>query len=279
VKDPWERLVPSSTANADAKRRPGTVQLYVARRFTALFSDYHYFMPTLHLNTARWPTLQSGDGKFLDLPDLPGLPNLDRSTVAGISVAIAGNILISLALNCQKLAHRRLEIEREGLRDSNDQKTSAKPRPIGGNALGITVEEQDEFEDTEAIAEPLESETTAASAVADAETEPLLNRPQATHSYGSHASEPALVSTARKPPWFSRFSPWGTRSKLALSDMDGVDLQAAHSIIPVDVVTVRPKSPERQDSKRSQMSLDQTNESAYLKSKLWCAAHTAHASV
>lgn len=40
-----------------------------------------------------------------------GFPNLSRSTVAGISAAIAGNMLISLALNLQKLAHRRLERE------------------------------------------------------------------------------------------------------------------------------------------------------------------------
>ncbi|EIM88129.1 DUF803-domain-containing protein [Stereum hirsutum FP-91666 SS1] len=42
-----------------------------------------------------------------------GFPNLSRSTVAGISAAIAGNMLISLALNLQKLAHRRLEREWE----------------------------------------------------------------------------------------------------------------------------------------------------------------------
>lgn len=43
-----------------------------------------------------------------------GFPNLSGSTVAGISAAIAGNVLISLALNLQKLAHRRLEREWEG---------------------------------------------------------------------------------------------------------------------------------------------------------------------
>lgn len=42
-----------------------------------------------------------------------GFPNLSGSTVAGISAAIAGNMLISLALNLQKLAHRRLEREWE----------------------------------------------------------------------------------------------------------------------------------------------------------------------
>ncbi|EGO01857.1 hypothetical protein SERLA73DRAFT_103923 [Serpula lacrymans var. lacrymans S7.3] len=41
------------------------------------------------------------------------LPHLTLQTSIGISVAIAGNILISLALNVQKLAHRRLERERK----------------------------------------------------------------------------------------------------------------------------------------------------------------------
>ncbi|KAI0321861.1 magnesium transporter NIPA-domain-containing protein [Amylostereum chailletii] len=39
-------------------------------------------------------------------------PQLSSGTAAGISVALAGNVLISLALNLQKLAHKRLEIKR-----------------------------------------------------------------------------------------------------------------------------------------------------------------------
>ncbi|RPD80627.1 DUF803-domain-containing protein [Lentinus tigrinus ALCF2SS1-7] len=57
-----------------------------------------------------------------DLPDGIDLPQISTATAAGISVAIAGNILISLALNCQKLAHRRLEHEREA--------AAQAPRPL-----------------------------------------------------------------------------------------------------------------------------------------------------
>ena len=39
-------------------------------------------------------------------------PTFDSATAAGIAVAVLGNVLISLALNLQKLAHRRLELER-----------------------------------------------------------------------------------------------------------------------------------------------------------------------
>jgi magnesium transporter len=40
-------------------------------------------------------------------------------SLIGIAVAIGGNILISLALNCQKLAHKRLELKKHGHRDFN----------------------------------------------------------------------------------------------------------------------------------------------------------------
>ncbi|KAK7061572.1 DUF803 domain membrane protein [Favolaschia claudopus] len=45
--------------------------------------------------------------------DLGGkLPELTTATVIGITVAISGNVLISLALNLQKLAHKRVEAEK-----------------------------------------------------------------------------------------------------------------------------------------------------------------------
>jgi hypothetical protein len=43
-----------------------------------------------------------------------GFPSISRATVFGITFAIAGNILISFALNLQKLAHARLEEARAG---------------------------------------------------------------------------------------------------------------------------------------------------------------------
>jgi hypothetical protein len=37
------------------------------------------------------------------------LPKLTVRTAVGIVIAVTGNVLISLALNLQKLAHRRME--------------------------------------------------------------------------------------------------------------------------------------------------------------------------
>lgn len=58
-----------------------------------------------------FPSLLSSPGTSYSLfggTDI-GLPEISQETAAGIAVAIAGNILISLALNFQKLAHRRID--------------------------------------------------------------------------------------------------------------------------------------------------------------------------
>lgn len=41
----------------------------------------------------------------------------NTQSLIGITVAIGGNILISLALNCQKLAHKRLDLEKQRRRE------------------------------------------------------------------------------------------------------------------------------------------------------------------
>ena len=98
----------SRTEALQAQRAP-----YVALKL-ASSSACHPAMPVVAGRAVPWKY------PFDGTEDLFKLPKLDRATVAGISVAIAGNILISLALNCQKLAHRRLEVEREHARELLD---------------------------------------------------------------------------------------------------------------------------------------------------------------
>ncbi len=50
-----------------------------------------------------------GTGLVREVTRLDDLPKLKMRTVIGIVVAVSGNVLISLALNLQKLAHRRVE--------------------------------------------------------------------------------------------------------------------------------------------------------------------------
>ena len=54
------------------------------------------------------PTLQWHGVHMFDHGEVE-LPQVTTSSVIGITVAICGNVLISLALNFQKLAHKRLD--------------------------------------------------------------------------------------------------------------------------------------------------------------------------
>lgn len=92
--------------------------------------------------------------------DDPGifLPHLTLQTVVGISISIAGNVLISLALNIQKLAHLRLDhglqdslpdTEREGRRPGQDTNTRHVTHPDTVPRFAAAqqaVEEDDQFE-------------------------------------------------------------------------------------------------------------------------------------
>jgi hypothetical protein len=50
----------------------------------------------------------------------PDLPKLTLVTFIGIVMAVTGNVLISLALNLQKLAHKQME-ERKNASINQDQ--------------------------------------------------------------------------------------------------------------------------------------------------------------
>ncbi|KIP09201.1 hypothetical protein PHLGIDRAFT_103209 [Phlebiopsis gigantea 11061_1 CR5-6] len=213
---------------------------------------------------------------FKGTDDLFRLPKLDRATAAGISVAIAGNILISLALNCQKLAHRRLELEREHARELLDQKPDDR-RPLHGpDALGITEEEDinETTNDDQRWSSEVPYPDGTASATPGAvllETEPLLDRNGRPASAYDTSGLPHISS---KPSlaWYARLSPWRKRARRIAREADFAHLQSAHSLVPVDIVRARPKSPRRESSESSVIS--NGTESDYLKSKLWWVGFT-----
>lgn len=190
--------------------------------------------------------------------DIFGLPELDHATVAGIAVAISGNVLISFALNCQKLAHRRLELEREHA--SEQARNGVKPR----TTPPAPVEEEDEDgEVTPTEQRPYgvhhlsEENMGVPPAMAVLETRPLLDS----------SSEVARYDSSDSPKWTSRLSPWRKRVGKLAREADRAHLGSSHSLVPVDVVSVRPGRRDKGDSSRSDV---QGNESDYLKSKLWC---------
>jgi len=193
-------------------------------------------------------------------PITPHLPELTRGTIAGILVAISGNILISLALNCQKLAHKRLEKERES---RTGTPRSDEIEEEGGDDGGRPQSE---------ILAPPEStrgeiENGSVPVVAVVETEPLLGATDRESSYGT----PAIVT---KPTILSRFSRRYGRDVRNIEDADETHLASAHALIPVDVIPARIEQGSDGQSKQRRAELetsdvDMGNESDYLKSKLW----------
>lgn len=207
-------------------------------------------MSAVYEDSRRWSVLL-GD------KDLFGLPYFDPATIAGISVAIVGNVLISFALNCQKLAHRRLELQRQQEDDSDDWKSRTQRSSNGANVLGIITNE--DAEDQSTPPDDLIPPTITVS-----ESEPLISQGQTAPAYGSSK----LSRTTVKPPWYSRISPWRRRGS-----EDSVQLVDA--TVAIDVIAVRQNSPRGTASGRNEGSA-QTNESDYLKSKLWYACHLVH---
>lgn len=228
-------------------------------------------------STMGWPTAAS-DNSYQ--PDLDRLPNLSRATVAGISVAIVGNVLISFALNCQKLAHRRLERERaqgkEVGRAPYKNGTSGEPRideeeeGTEGEAEVVSAVPPDVIEgngihDT--------SITTTTPAVVAVETQPLLPSRAVdvlTSDYGSGNPRMQRPRAASSPTFIARLTPWRRRAE----SMNRSYVEATHSLMPVDVITARSDDPQNRYNvatrKGQESSEDSTyNEGDYLKSKLW----------
>jgi magnesium transporter len=79
---------------------------------------------------------------------MDGLPTMTTQTFIGILVAITGNVLISLALNLQKVAHKRVESLRKDL-DNGKQRRHSENNGYddlseGRVSEGPSLDEQDE---------------------------------------------------------------------------------------------------------------------------------------
>ncbi|THH33644.1 hypothetical protein EUX98_g503 [Antrodiella citrinella] len=179
-------------------------------------------------------------------PDPAKLPELDRATAAGISVAIVGNVLISFALNCQKLAHKRLESDL----DNKERQVDGQAQRHDTTLLRSLSEEGDEG-----------APTTARLA---AESEPLLPSHNGVHSYGADESAKEHTTATRR---------WGILSKFrrdrvgnAARNADRAHNAAVHALLPVDVIAVVPPSNSEEEEDSNPGAEQETN---YLRSKLW----------
>jgi len=60
------------------------------------------------------------------IPQGPDLPKLTLVTTIGIGMAVTGNVLISLALNLQKLAHKQMEERRNAYINQDQGKANGR---------------------------------------------------------------------------------------------------------------------------------------------------------
>jgi hypothetical protein len=157
-------------------------------------------------------------------------PRLTTRECVGIVVSITGNVLISLSLNLQKLAHRRLEL---GPDDEIEDGNGA----AGRDDETLRGSNQDE--------------------VGPSETEPLLP----LHTIRAHHAEDPALADGRKPMRL-RLPSWRVLYRSQSMDDAQTDSRAHIMITPPTPITETEETPE--SSKRSS-----SPESGYLSSKLW----------
>ncbi|KAG7445855.1 DUF803-domain-containing protein [Guyanagaster necrorhizus] len=179
----------------------------------------------------------------------PGRLHINTPTVIGISVAIAGNILISLALNIQKLAHKRLDVDKLSSLNALGRNGAAKPRD-DDDSTGPSLNERDE--DQEATVVGVAQSDNESDIFGYPEAVPLMSSNGQTN-YGSSPSprkpHKRSISEFLSLPQFVR------RQKVSIVS------------IPGDVMVEESASPQQNKFGRAE-ELEQ-NEGDYLKSKLW----------
>lgn len=202
-----------------------------------------------------------------------GLPHLTLQTIIGITVAIAGNVLISFALNLQKLAHIRLEkaqkqarLERE-LHVSGDALRSRSPhdqRPSGDPAACSHESE------TQPLIQG--SSTSRSRACYGNSTSPGMRRDDSrSRKSTSSARGRRPGQPSRKPSFVSRYIPFH------LGQHGGVNENVSHTQetleIPVDVIPAERIVATNGNGKRAPPSPElweeEGTESDYLRSKIW----------
>lgn len=236
----------------------------------------------------------------------PKLPELTTGTVTGITVAIAGNVLISLALNLQKLAHKRQDaIKLASAREkkfslngrtgsqastsanngSNGNIANNSTKHLGTPSLDETEEDLEQSQLAREEQRDVLREEGGSRGLND--TQPLLHSsPQSTlgSGYGGTSGSHQTTALRHSPEvarrtFMSRLIP----GRKQVSRKPQIQANASSSMMSVNVVTEEGFQDElhlRNGNKTKSKSGDVTpedleeegNESDYLKSKLWCVS-------
>jgi len=259
--------------------------------------------------SSKWPS--AGDGgierpevttasvliSINDLNKLNCSQILGSKGVIGATVAICGNILISLALNCQKLAHRRLDREKA-------LKILERELATRRNSPGLDDNAEEGGSQTTA---KLTAQTGLGTGAI--ETAPLLQHSHSDPSprkYGTGSNSnsgndsnatrviPPLTQSTNKPNSYTIPFPFRIRSQNT-SLLTGVREDTAepsvshstHMMLPVEDISDTPSENGRAcfqngssrtgQTGKDNLVIEQENESDYLKSKLWCVTYISMA--
>ncbi|KDR83559.1 hypothetical protein GALMADRAFT_235781 [Galerina marginata CBS 339.88] len=201
--------------------------------------------------------VEAGSSSTLALRGMEDLPKITTRAFIGIVVAVSGNILISLALNLQKLAHKRV-----------DRMKIAAATSSSAEQQGTSFDERDEDEESRAHHAEEDVFSNRPSGTTDAELQPLMAFPETmVRDYGAGASEATPNRQGNKVKRFfaSRFSPPRSRNNSS----------QAKFIVPVEIVTEDAalhglqSNNKKQDGEGGNHDAVERNEGEYLKSKLW----------
>ncbi|KAG8924183.1 hypothetical protein FRC02_010608 [Tulasnella sp. 418] len=212
------------------------------------------------------------------------------ASLIGIGVAIAGNVVISFALNCQKLAHKKLEEERKS-REAVEEERSAPVRSRAGSDLerqgaggygstrGRTENRWGSNSSRDPASQPLlvqpaERNHTHPGAL-QFYAQPITNSPNSRPVRGStllSKSSRRLSLTASPATPIPEESSRGTSSTASISGEEpGPQLTQSPTALRLEVSFqnghTKPSAPlESTPSSRFQSA---SSETEYLKSKLW----------
>lgn len=204
---------------------------------------------------------------------MDGLPTVTTQTFIGILVAITGNILISLALNLQKLAHKRVETLKKALNNGKQHRHSetngyddlSENRASEGPSL-------DEHDEDRELLDNRRRAQMDASLGSPSEIQPLIVFPESQfiqnygndsspgHSAITKPSEVKRTTTSRLLP--TRFLSKKVASGRSYNPDDNIFEGVTQQIPPTHKIPDVKSNVHYQNSKEG-------NESDYLKSRLW----------
>jgi hypothetical protein len=214
-----------------------------------------------------------------NMDSMDGLPKVSKSTFIGIMIAITGNVLISLALNLQKLAHKRVEAKSQ-----TKQKNAAmngNPASHGDQSNGRARSTPADRQGRSGYEEPLPASTSGGSnqavLIAPVETQPLIPFPVSSNQHPAYGTRGTRLSEIPSTPGnrrfiASRFAPETTAPKTSASEPNGIGAINVAALLPADVIVEGDATLDnegRHDRKLG--SIEEGNETEYLKSKLWYA--------